>query len=214
MTDPASTPRTGALDSSVLVLNKLYMAIQVISARRALCLLYKDVAEVIMISNDTYRSFDFDSWTFDSPSRSRARMPDADYVLARSGPIEIPRVIRLLGYDRLPRQRVKFNRRNIFARDGHRCQYCGKRFQADRLSLDHVMPRSRGGEATWENLVAACVACNVRKGGRTPQEANMKLLGAPGRPRSSPTLERKLRQRKYGVWKPFLEHAPWSVDLR
>ena len=100
----------------------------------------------------------------------------------------MPRVIRLLTYDRLPRQKVKFNRRNIFARDGNRCQYCGKRFATSELSLDHVVPRSRGGRATWENIVCACLKCNVRKGGRTPREAGMRLIREPVEPRTSPSL--------------------------
>ncbi len=83
----------------------------------------------------------------------------------------MPRVIRLLAYDRLPKQTVRFNRRNLFARDNNRCQYCGKRFPTSELSLDHVVPRSRGGDTTWENIVCSCVACNVRKGGRTPTSA-------------------------------------------
>ncbi|HMP15995.1 MAG TPA: HNH endonuclease, partial [Gemmatales bacterium] len=81
------------------------------------------------------------------------------------------RVIRLLGYDKLPKQTVKFNRRNIFARDHNQCQYCGKRFSTNDLSLDHVIPRSQGGGATWENIVCACLAGNIKKGGRTPKQA-------------------------------------------
>ena len=202
-----------SLDASVLVLNRLYMAVHVISAKRAFCLLFKDLAEVITIDDGYYRSYDFASWREVSEARSHFRSPDDDYVRTVHFEIAAPRIIRLLGYDRLPRQRVKFNRRNLFARDGNRCQYCGRRFAASDLSLDHVVPRSRGGPATWNNIVCACLKCNVKKGGRTPQEANMHLIRPPVEPRTSPVLSLKLTHGKYQSWKTFLDHAYWSVEL-
>ena len=208
-----SLAATPGLDASVLVLNKLYMAVHVISARRAFGLLFKDLAEVVTLADGHYQSYDFASWRDVSAARARFKDPDDDYVRTVHFEIQAPRVIRLLGYDRLPRQRVKFNRRNIFARDGNRCQYCGKRFSTSELSLDHVMPRSRGGGANWENIVCACLKCNVKKGGRTPTEANMKLFREPVQPKTSPVLSLKLSHRKYESWKTFLDHAYWSVEL-
>jgi len=125
----------------------------------------------------------------------------------------VPRVIRLLGYDRIPRQSIKFNRRNIFARDGNLCQFCGKRFSTADLSLDHVIPRSQGGISSWENIVCACIPCNVRKGGRTPKQANMALIRKPERPKRSPLLNLKLSNRKYQSWHMFLSNAYWDVEL-
>jgi 5-methylcytosine-specific restriction endonuclease McrA len=165
-----------ALDASCLVLNKYYMAVHVVSVRRAFCLLFKDLAEVITIDDGRYASFDFASWREVSQARMHFREPDDDFIRTVHFEIQVPRIIRLLTYDRLPRQRVKFTRRNLFARDGNRCQYCGKKFTSEALSLDHVVPRVRGGKATWENIVCACLRCNVRKGGRTPREAGMKLI--------------------------------------
>src|SRR4051794_27951935 len=185
------------LDASVLVLNKLYMAVHVISARRAFCLLFKELAEVVTLDDGHYQSYDFHSWREVSAARSRFKDPDDDFVRTVHYEIQVPRVIRLLGYDRLPRQKVKFNRRNLFARDNNRCQYCGKRFATSELSLDHVVPRSRGGPATWENIVCACLKCNVKKGGRTPREASMSLIREPVRPKTSPVLGLKLSHRKY-----------------
>ena len=78
--------------------------------------------------------------------------------------IAVPKIIRLFGYDRLPRQDVKLNRRNIYARDRNTCQYCGRHFPTSELSIDHVVPRSLGGQSAWQNLVCSCVACNTRKG--------------------------------------------------
>ena len=137
-----------------------------------------------------------------------------DWINTASAQIQVPRVIRLVGYDKLPKQTVKFNRRNIFARDHNQCQYCGKKFPMPELSLDHVIPRSQGGRTTWENIVCACVACNVRKGGRTPKQAHMGLIRKPEKPKRSPVLNLKLTQRKYRSWQSFLDSAYWSVELK
>ncbi|HEV2968692.1 MAG TPA: HNH endonuclease, partial [Pirellulales bacterium] len=109
---------------------------------------------------------------------------------------------------------LRFNRRNIFARDGNQCQYCGRHFPTSELSLDHVVPRSRGGDTCWENIVCACVSCNVKKGGRTPHEAHLKLVRPPVKPKRSPLLAVKLGNPKYESWKTFLDSAYWSVDLK
>jgi 5-methylcytosine-specific restriction endonuclease McrA len=203
-----------ALDASVLVLNKCYMAVHIIPVRRAFCLLFKELAEVVTLDDGRYLSHDFQSWREVSEARARFKDPDDDYIRTIHFEIQVPRVIRLLTYDRLPRTRIKFNRRNIFARDGNRCQYCGKRFPTGELSLDHVMPRSRGGGTDWENIVCACVKCNVRKGGRTPAEAGMRLTKPPVKPKTSPTLGLKLANRKYQSWKTFLDDAYWTVELK
>ena len=102
--------------------------------------------------------------------------------------------LRLLHYDRVPKQRVRLNRRNIFARDGNHCQYCGKRFATSELSLDHVVPTCRGGDTSWENLVCACVRCNVRKGGRTPQEAGHQADQEAGAAEAKPAVDDQARQ--------------------
>ena len=107
---------TCALDSSVLVLNRLYMAVRVTSARRAFGLLFKDLAEVITLDDGYYQSYDFMTWRDVSLARSQYRAPDDDWVRTVHFEIQVPRIIRLLAYEKLPRQRVKFNRRNIFAR--------------------------------------------------------------------------------------------------
>ena len=204
-----------ALESSVLVLNKHYMAIRVVPAKRAFGLLWKDLAEVVCVEENRFDSYDLVSWI--ELSRMREEWPLAghdDWVSTVAFDIRVPRVIRLLAYDRLPRQHVTLNRRNIFARDENRCQYCGLRFPTSELSLDHVHPRSRGGGASWENLVCACARCNKKKGGRTPKEARMRLIREPARPRRSPVLHMKLRSPKYVAWKTFLADAYWSVELK
>lgn len=204
-----------ALDASVLVLNKMFMAVHVISVRRAFCLLCKELAEVVTLDDGQFMTYDFGSWAELSAYRSKNfRQEEDDWVRTSSMEIQAPRVIRLLDYDKVPRQTVKFNRRNIFARDNNQCQYCGKKFITSELSLDHVIPRSQGGQTTWENIVCACVDCNVRKGGRTPRQANMTLIRKPEKPKRSPMLNLKLTQKKYQSWQSFLENAYWSVELK
>ncbi|MCA9234528.1 MAG: HNH endonuclease [Planctomycetales bacterium] len=207
---------SSALSSSVLVLNRQYMAVHVVNVRRAFCLLINRLAEVIHIEDGQYSNYDFQSWREISELRAalKDRAPDDDWIRSVNFDICVPRVMRLLHYDRIPKQRVRLNRRNIFARDANQCQYCGLHFPTSELSLDHIMPTCRGGEASWENLVCACVKCNVRKGGRTPKEAHMKLIRPPVKPKRSPLLAVKLGNPKYASWKTFLDAAYWSVDLR
>lgn len=202
------------LNSSVLVLNRLYMAVHVVSVRRAFALLCRELAEVVHLEDGQFANYNFDSWREISELRAKLKAPHEDWIRSVNFEIQVPRVIRLLFYDRLPKQGVRFNRRNIFARDGNRCQYCGKRFPTSELSLDHVSPRSRGGETTWENIVCCCVKCNVKKGGRNPVEAQMHLIRPPVKPKRSPMLAIKLGNPKYESWKTFLDNAYWSVDLK
>lgn len=202
------------LSAHVLVLNKLYVAVRVISARRAFSLLVRDAAEVIHVDSGQYANYDFESWMELSELRREFEPDRHDWVRTVRMDIAVPRVIRLLGYDRLPDQRVKLNRRNLFARDRNRCQYCGHFFPTNELSIDHIVPRSRGGPDTWENLVCSCVRCNARKGGRTPVEARMKLVRKPVRPRRSPLITVRLGHDKYESWKAFLDDAYWNVELR
>ncbi|HCK41105.1 MAG TPA: HNH endonuclease [Planctomycetaceae bacterium] len=209
-----STAQISGLSASVLVLNRQYMAVHVVSARRAFGLLLNQLAEVIHIEDGQYGNYDFDSWREVSELKAEFKEPNEDWVRSVNFEVCVPRVLRLLYYDRIPKQRVRLNRRNIFARDGNLCQYCGKRFSTSELSLDHVLPTCLGGETSWENLVCACVKCNVRKGGRTPKQAGMKLICKPVRPRCSPMLTVKLGNPKYQSWKTFLDTAYWSVDLK
>ncbi len=141
------------LRSPVLVLNASYEPIHVCAARRALVLLFKGVAQAEESGLSMMRS-------------ARAAVP-------------VPSVIRLLEYRRIPRQTRALSRKNILTRDHFTCQYCGKKGGAGELTLDHVLPRSRGGATSWENLVAACRPCNNRKGNRLPEEAQMPLHRRP-----------------------------------
>jgi 5-methylcytosine-specific restriction endonuclease McrA len=202
------------LSCSVLVLNKHYMAIRIISARRAFSLLFREIAEVISLEEDNYANYDFQSWCDVSRFKRQFEPDGHDWVATVNFHIAVPRIIRLLFYDRLPRSDVKLNRRNIFARDHNSCQYCGKRYPTSELSLDHVIPRRMGGKSNWENIVCACTGCNVKKGGRTPKQAHMTLVKKPIKPKHNLLVHIHLGHHRYRSWKQFLDHAYWSVELK
>lgn len=211
---PSTADLQSGLDAKVLVLNRAFAAVRVVSARRAFVLLARDVAEVIDPTDGAYTNYDLTSWTELSELKYEFE-PDAhDWVRTVRIDIAVPKIIRLIGYDKLPAQGVKLNRRNLFARDRNRCQYCGNLFPTSELSIDHVKPRTQGGPDTWENLVCACVKCNSKKGGRTPEEARMKLINKPKQPRRNPLISVRLGHEKYNSWKAFLDDAYWSVELK
>jgi 5-methylcytosine-specific restriction endonuclease McrA len=213
-----SHDRSEGLDSKVLVLNRAYAAMRVVTARRAFCLLARSIAEIIYVEPDAsgqqqFISYDLSSWIEVSQLQREFERERHDWVRTVRFDLAVPRIIRLLGYDRLPEQQVKLNRRNLFARDRNQCQYCGKHFPTADLSIDHVTPRMTGGLDTWDNLVCACIRCNARKGGRTPEQANMKLRRKPVRPTRNPVIALRLGSDKYQSWKAFLDNAYWSVEL-
>jgi 5-methylcytosine-specific restriction endonuclease McrA len=193
------------LNTKVLVLNRSYLPIHITVVRRALSLLYQDIAHAV---DDQYRTFDFASWA------DLAAEEDTIGLVNRA--IRVPRVILLLAYDRVPRRYVRFSRYNIYARDQNRCQYCGRPFARTELNLDHVVPRSKGGTSTWENVVCSCHRCNRLKGGRTPADAGMRLVRQPRRPQWTPFMTETFSLRRYKEWMPFLsavDAAYWNTEL-
>ncbi len=202
------------LSCNVLVLNQNYLALRVVNVRRAFSLLFRELAEVVHIESGQYTSYDFSEWCELSKLAREFEPDEHDWVRTVRFHIAVPRIIRLAVYDRLPKQTVKFNRRNIYARDTNHCQYCGKKYATSELSLDHIIPRSQNGKTTWENVVCACLQCNIKKGGRTPEQAHMSLIAAPKKPRRNPVLTIKLTDGRYASWKAFLDNAYWSVELK
>jgi 5-methylcytosine-specific restriction endonuclease McrA len=189
MTEPLSKP--------VLVLNRFFQPVQLTTAKRAFVLLYGGAAKALDESGEEY---EFDSW------RSLPVRHEDDALPIVGGALRVPRVLHLHRYDRTPRVTVRLTRRNLMFRDAHQCQYCGKEPPLRDLNIDHVLPRSRGGSDSWENLVTACRVCNLRKGWRTPEEANMRLARRPFRPRWSMTAQILLGSAtKYREWDPFLK---------
>ena len=199
--------RSNAFSANVLVLNRFYVAVHVVNIRRGLAMLYRDHAEAVHLEDDQFANYDFESWRTMSELRAESKLRHEDWILAVNFEFQIPRVLRLLSYDRIPRQTLRFNRRNLFARDGYRCQYCRKSCSTSQLSMDHVIPKIRGGEMTWQNVVCCCLRCNVKNGGRTPREARMVLAKQPTQPKYSPGLAGKLKNPKYACWRTFLPRA-------
>lgn len=197
-----------ALDSSVLVLNRLYQPVNITTVRRAFALLYQGTAKAI---DKEFQTFDFDSWAALS-----AEVNEGDFIHTVARSIRVPRVIILQVFERFPRLHVRFSRQNIYMRDKLTCQYCAKRFPRSDLNLDHVVPRSRGGRTTWENVVCSCVTCNLKKGSRLPHEAGMSLLRQPSRPRWSPFERGREGACAYEDWRPFLslvDASYWNTEL-
>lgn len=161
------------MDGTVLVLNQNYEPLNVCTVRRALVLVLGGKAEVLEGARRAIRS--------------------------ATQAVALPSVIRLMSFVRRPRPQVRLTRKEVFARDGWTCVYCGKATR--ELTLDHVLPRHRGGKHTWENLVAACKICNHRKAGRTPQEARMPLPYEPARPR-------------VGIYYPFFQYLGTRENWR
>jgi 5-methylcytosine-specific restriction endonuclease McrA len=159
----------------VLVLNASYEPLNITSWRRAVVLVLKGKAEKIEYNG-------------------KSIYPD----------FQLPTVIRLRYYVRVPYKDIPLTRRNVLYRDGNACQYCG--YSGNDLTLDHVVPRSRGGGEQWENIVAACVRCNVKKGSRTPEEADMPLQQRPRKPYSSLYFEvdKHIKSGKHQEWQKYL----------
>ena len=174
------------LNQQVLVLNRLWQAVNVCSARRALTLLFEGHAQVVLDNADgSFETYNFSQWHDFS---NQAPHPESIHTV--SFRIRVPRVILLCFFDRMPKKEVKFTRHNIFERDHNTCQYCGKVFDRRDLNLDHVIPRDRGGPTTWENIVCSCIKCNTKKANRTPPEAGLHFVAWLRRKEDLPLITR------------------------
>jgi len=206
-----------ALSSNVLKLNKNYSPVSIISVREAFTKLFSEAAEVITIEDGTYATYDFSSWAEISLLQQEFGEYELydEWVNTSSLTIKVPRIIRLTHFDKVPKHGIKLNRRNIYGRDNNTCQYCGKQFSTQELTIDHVIPKCQGGTNKWENLVCCCVKCNRGKGGRTPAEANMHLIKKPIKPLFSPTMQIKInKHEKYKSWSNFISEKYWSTELQ
>jgi 5-methylcytosine-specific restriction endonuclease McrA len=194
------------LNTAVLVLNRNYQPVHVTNVKRAFSLLYMGIARAI---DSQYKLYDFESWSALSAS-------EHEHISTIDRAIRVPRVLVLMAYEYLPKGRVRFSRLNIYARDNDTCQYCGLKASRAELNLDHVVPRAQGGRTSWENVVCSCIECNLAKGGRTPEQAGMKLLKKPTRPRWTPFFRTAQKRITYREWLPFISLADasyWNVEL-
>lgn len=175
----------------MLVLNKCFQPVRITSARIAFSLLYGDRAFAM---DARYEPMDFEAW---------ASLPAAGgpCIATPNSVLRVPRLLLLREYNRVPRTPLRLSRKNVFLRDGNICAYCDSRKE---MTLDHVLPKSRGGPSTWENLVACCRPCNERKGRRTPDEANMPLRRKPKRPTWNVVVQIAGAGEGIPHWEPFL----------
>lgn len=170
-----------------LLLNASYEPLKVVHWQKAVTLLWQGKVEVVEVYDREIRAVTFS--------------------------FKLPSVIRLLRYIKIKRRfdYVPFSRVNIYARDGHTCQYCGLQCPTTELTFDHVVPVARGGRKDWENIVTCCVSCNRRKGGRTPGEARMRMVRHPKRPESPPAIRITIGLRNAPEsWRDYLY---WNVEL-
>lgn len=164
-----------------LLLNSTYEPLSVISWQRAVTMVYLDKVEVLRSYQSVVRSI--------------------------SSSLETPAVVRLTRFVKRHRAGIAFSRRNVFLRDGHRCQYCAVALPTHELTADHVVPKSMGGRTSWENVVTACAPCNRKKGGRTPAQARMTLIAMPKPPRDLPVLATQLARSNHPEpWREFLRY--------
>lgn len=192
------------LSQPTLVLNRSWYAIATTTVRHALGLLYSGSARAIQ--PETYETHNFDSWT------DLSVPVEAVCVKTVKLRIKVPEIIVLTQFDGVPHGSMPFTRRNLYKRDKNTCQYCGARPGSSELSIDHVMPRSRGGHSTWENCVLSCLDCNRKKANRTPAEARVRLRKRPKKPRWSPILELSLGRVRQS-WEKFVSDRYWDVPL-
>lgn len=201
------TTRAALLQRPALVLNRTWTPIQVTSAREAISLVAKGSA--LIIEPETYATHDLRTWG--DVSRARARF-EHEAIRSPSLAILPPEVILLTAYSGLGERSVVFSRKSLFKRDRTTCQYCGAQPGPESLTIEHVLPRSRGGVSTWENCVLACLACNKRKSDRTPEQAGMRLRTVPRKP-SWRTLSHVSPRERRESWEQFLSRAYWEVEL-
>ncbi|MHA1469085.1 MAG: HNH endonuclease [Candidatus Asgardarchaeia archaeon] len=163
-----------SLAQPVLVLNKMWIPIRVASVKRCLKLIFADKASIVLPSD--YSIHNWEKW---------ASLPVAEEeegITTTQGDIKIPEVVVLLNYDKVHRKSLRLTKRNLYIRDGYQCQYTGKQVNHKNADIDHVVPRSRGGKNSWENMVVCSRDLNRAKGNKTPQEAGLKLIKKPGKP--------------------------------
>ena len=197
----------GSLHHRVLVLNRLWQAVNVCSAERAFALLCTDHARTIHEDENGFNTYNFEEWCIYSS------LYEADEVVHTvSTIIHIPHIILLTQFDRLPKKEVKFSREHIFERDEKKCQYCLKSFENRVLTLDHVVPKERGGGTSWTNIVTCCITCNQHKANRTPEEAGMYLPREPRKPHWRPFVEGSPVRKIHLSWSRFLNPNKWTAN--
>jgi len=200
------------LEEKVLVLNRLWQAINVCSARRAICFLYTGHAKVVQSNNGNYELYDFVKWL--EYSRNNLKENSGNGLIhSISFSLKKPSIIILGFYLGYPNLRIKLSRENIYKRDKYTCQYCGKKMEHKKLNIDHILPRHRGGKTTWTNVVTCCFACNLKKGGKILSETDMQLLQKPHAPLRYPLQNLHIETHEHDGWAHFIDFSKWEVEI-
>ena len=186
----------------MLVLNRNWQAVNIVGVRRAFGLLWQDHARVINTRNGEFAPMDAGEWI--TYSQEAKPHPGVDFIHTVRLKILVPKVLLLRNFDRLPSSEIKFNRENVFIRDNFTCQYTGKRCKPADLTLDHVIPRERGGRTSWENIVTCRRDINSLKANRLPHEAGLQLIRKPFRPKWRPFAAQVACTRIEREWRHFL----------
>lgn len=202
-----NTNAARVLERPTLVLNRNWAAIQTTTVKEAIALVSKGAARII--DPETFEAHDLFSWA--DASKLKAKFSDAVIHSPRLY-LVAPEVIVLTSYAGMGERSVVFSRRNIFKRDRYTCQYCGVQPGPDSLTIDHVLPKSKGGTSTWENCTLACLECNKRKADKTPEKAGMVLRKVPKKPSWRALSQVSPRDRKES-WDQFLSRAYWETEL-
>lgn len=193
---------TNVLKRPTLVLNRNWQAVNIKPVMSALVKVFAGQAAIV--DPKTYTLYEWNDWAKLDPEE------DDFTIQCIGGVIRVPEVITLKEYSKLPQRTVSFSRRNLFLRDKCTCQYCGAKLRTTEVTVDHIVPRSRGGLTTWENCVVACVSCNSKKADRSLKEARMKLLSDPVKPSWNPSFHCKLR---IPSWDKFVSAMYWNIEL-
>lgn len=205
---------TGVLTESVLVLNKNYIPINVIPLYKAISLLARQRAEIVYIEDGYFYGYNLTSWSgFTEMKMAEGIDEETSIIHGMEKKIMVPKIIRTLFFDKIPNRNIVLTRRNLFLRDGNKCQYCQKQYPSTELNIDHIIPKSKGGKTVWENVVCSCVHCNSKKGSKTLEEAGLKLLHKPSKPKYNLTIFEKSKEPKYKSWRNFLDDAYWNTPL-
>ena len=199
---------SSVLERPTLILNKHWLPVRTATIREAIGLVACGSARII--DPVTYEVHDLDSWH--AVSQAEARFAGARIRSMRLS-LAPPEVLVLTGYEGLGARAVVFSRSNLFKRDRYTCQYCGARPRTSEMTIDHILPRSRGGQSSWENCVLSCFDCNKRKRNRTPVEAAMHMRKTPVRP-SWAALSALSQSIKCESWKSFVSRAYWETELQ
>ena len=198
---------SAVLKKECLVLNKHWQAIEVTSVKDAIGLVAKGSARIIDPTD--FSAVDLVTWNDVSKAREKF---ENSVIRSQYMALVPPEVIVLNKYDGQGQKSVVFSRKNLFKRDKYTCMYCGKQPGPEELTIDHVMPKSRGGKSTWENCALACMPCNTKKANKTPEEAGMKLRKTPKKPSWKHLAQVNPKSRKES-WEQFLSRAYWEVEL-